>query len=170
MRQWRRCDFCCRCHELPKRPGRRAAKSGYLSNVLATPSGSTEDFVRGGPGALPFAANDVSRLLRRSLCLIWLRSRNCLQRLSVAGQAFATLIVTAAILIPVRIFFCAVLFNAAGHARGKFGKIWWLLLPIWTHFGPRNSLSSAPPYSVRIGVGVHGAARLFAVCATFAHP
>ena len=53
-----------------------------------------------------------------------------LASLSVSGQVFATLIVTAAILIPVRIFLlCAVLFRAPG-MRAKFGKIWWLLLPM----------------------------------------
>ena len=59
--------------------------------------------------------------------------------LSVSRELFATLIVTAAILIPVRIFlFCGVLFHAPG-MREKFVKIWWLLLPL-------DALWSAAPF------------------------
>jgi cholera toxin transcriptional activator len=47
-----------------------------------------------------------------------------------ASQLFITIIVTAAILIPVRAFLlCAVIFRAPGFAQ-KFRRIWWLLLPL----------------------------------------
>ena len=46
-----------------------------------------------------------------------------------ASEAFIVLIVTAALLIPVRVFlFCAVLFRAPG-MRGKYLRMWPLLLP-----------------------------------------
>jgi cholera toxin transcriptional activator len=49
--------------------------------------------------------------------------------LPYATHAFLILIVTAAILIPVRIFLlCAVLFHAPG-MREKFLKLWWFILP-----------------------------------------
>ena len=47
-----------------------------------------------------------------------------------APQVFTILIVTAAVLIPVRVFLlCAVLFHAPGF-RGKFLKLWPFLLPL----------------------------------------
>ena len=50
--------------------------------------------------------------------------------LSFATQAFVVMVVTAAILMPVRTFLvCAVLFHAPG-IRQKFLKIWWFLLPL----------------------------------------
>jgi hypothetical protein len=50
--------------------------------------------------------------------------------LPFATKAFTIMIVTAAVLIPVRVFLlCAVLFHAPG-MRGKFGKIWYFLLPL----------------------------------------
>ena len=50
--------------------------------------------------------------------------------LPYAMQTFALMIVTAALLIPVRIFLlCAVLFHAPG-MQEKFLKIWWFLLPL----------------------------------------
>jgi cholera toxin transcriptional activator len=50
--------------------------------------------------------------------------------LPFATQAFTVMIVTAAVLIPVRVFLiCAVLFHAPGMRR-KFLKIWWFLLPL----------------------------------------
>jgi cholera toxin transcriptional activator len=50
--------------------------------------------------------------------------------LPYATQAFTVLIVTAAVLIPVRIFLlCAVLFHAPG-MREKFLKVWRFLLPL----------------------------------------
>ena len=112
--------------ELPEPP---AARSGYLSSVLATPQD------------LPKASSAVVRVLFLLLQIMYLgfyvgalanlaEIEDLLASLSVSGQIFATLTVTAAILIPVRIFlFCAVLFRAPG-MRAKFGKIWWLLLPM----------------------------------------
>jgi cholera toxin transcriptional activator len=50
--------------------------------------------------------------------------------LSIPAQAFTVLIVIAALLIPVRVFLlCAVLFHAPG-VRGKFLRLWPLLLPL----------------------------------------
>jgi cholera toxin transcriptional activator len=50
--------------------------------------------------------------------------------LSIPSQAFTVLIVIAALLIPVRVFLlCAVLFHAPG-VRGKFLRLWPLLLPL----------------------------------------
>jgi cholera toxin transcriptional activator len=58
--------------------------------------------------------------------------------LSIPAQAFTVLIVIAALLIPVRAFLlCAVLFHAPG-VRGKFLRLWPLLLPfdvLWS-FSP----------------------------------
>ena len=50
--------------------------------------------------------------------------------LTLATETFAALIVTAALLIPVRLFlFCAVLFRAPTF-RQSFRRLWWLLLPL----------------------------------------
>ena len=50
--------------------------------------------------------------------------------MTFATQAFTVMMVTAALLIPVRTFLlCAVLFHAPG-IREKFLKIWWFLLPL----------------------------------------
>lgn len=50
--------------------------------------------------------------------------------LPFSAQAFTLMIVTAALLIPVRTFLlCAVLFHAPG-MREKFRKTWWFLLPL----------------------------------------
>jgi hypothetical protein len=47
-----------------------------------------------------------------------------------AAEAFAVMVVTAALLIPVRVFLlCAVLFHAP-RIREKYRKIWWFLLPL----------------------------------------
>jgi cholera toxin transcriptional activator len=112
--------------EVPEPP---VIKPGYLSKVLATPQD------------LPQTSSAIVRKLFLLLQLMYLgfyvgalanlaEIEDLLAPLSVSGQAFTTLIVTAAILIPVRTFlFCAVLFRAPG-MRAKFGKIWWLLLPM----------------------------------------
>jgi hypothetical protein len=105
------------------------AKPGYFDRVLAT----AED--------LPRTSNTVVQALFLLLQVMYLgfyvgalanlaEIEDLLAPLSGSGQIFATLIVTAAILIPVRIFlFCAVVFHAPG-MREKFGKIWWFLLPL----------------------------------------
>jgi hypothetical protein len=50
--------------------------------------------------------------------------------LPYAAQTFALMIVTAAVMIPVRAFLlCAVLFHAPG-IRAKYLKIWWYVLPL----------------------------------------
>lgn len=112
--------------ESPKLP---VTKSSYVGSVLATPQD------------LPQASSAVVRALFLLLQVMYLgfyvgalanlaEIEELLASLSVSGKVFAALIVTAAILIPVRIFlFCAVLFRAPG-MRMKFGKIWWLLLPM----------------------------------------
>jgi DNA-binding winged helix-turn-helix (wHTH) protein len=56
--------------------------------------------------------------------------RDLISALPHAAQVFTILIVTAAVLIPVRVFLlCAVLFHAPG-LRGKFLQLWPFLLPL----------------------------------------
>lgn len=104
-------------------------KQGYLGHVLAT----RED--------LPQTSWRVVRALFLLLQIMYLgfyfgalanlaEIEDLFAPLTGSRQIFATLVVTAAILIPVRIFlFCAVLFHAPG-MRQKFGRIWWFLLPL----------------------------------------
>ena len=113
-------------------------KVGYLGRVLATPQD------------LPQTSSGVVQALFLLLQVMYLgfyvgalansaEIEDLLAPLSVSGELFAALIVTAAILIPVRIFlFCGTLFHAPG-MREKFGKIWWLLLPL-------DALWSASPF------------------------
>jgi cholera toxin transcriptional activator len=50
--------------------------------------------------------------------------------LPYAAQAFAVMVVTAAVLIPVRVFlFCAVLFHAP-KLKQNYRRLWWFLLPL----------------------------------------
>jgi DNA-binding winged helix-turn-helix (wHTH) protein len=113
-------------------------RPGYLDHLLATP----ED--------LPQTSSVVVQTLFLLLQVMYLgfyvgalanltEIEDLFAPLSVSGELFATLIVTAAILIPVRIFLlCGVLFRAPG-MREKFRKIWWLLLPL-------DALWSAAPF------------------------
>jgi len=53
-----------------------------------------------------------------------------LSPLAYASEAFAVMVVTATVLIPVRVYLaCAVLFHAPG-VREKYRKVWWFLLPL----------------------------------------
>jgi len=114
------------------------ARPSYVDRVLATPND------------LPQASSALVQTLFLLLQAMYLgfyvgalanlaEIEDLLAPLSVSGALFATLIVTAAILIPVRIFlFCGTLFHAPGMGR-KFGKIWWFLLPL-------DALWSAAPF------------------------
>jgi DNA-binding winged helix-turn-helix (wHTH) protein len=107
------------------------AGNGFLDRVLAAP----ED--------LPRTSHSVVRTLFVLLQLMYLgfyvgalanlaEINDLLSPLPVAVQAFTVLVVTAALLIPVRAFLiCAVLFHAPG-MRQKFLKTWpFLLLFDW---------------------------------------
>jgi DNA-binding winged helix-turn-helix (wHTH) protein len=105
------------------------AKSSYLDRVLATP----ED--------LPQASHPVVQTLFLALQVMYLgfyvgalanlaEIEELLASLPFATQAFVVLVVTATILIPVRIsLLCAVLLRAPG-LRRKFVRLWWFLFPL----------------------------------------
>src|SRR5271156_1375014 len=105
------------------------AKAGFLDQVLAAP----ED--------LPKSSHTVVQTLFVLLQVMYLgfyigalanlaEISELVSPLPFATQAFTVMIVTAALLIPVRTFLlCAVLFHAPG-IREKFMKIWWFLLPL----------------------------------------
>jgi len=105
------------------------AKAGFFDGMLATP----ED--------LPKSSHGVVQTLFVLLQLMYLgfyvgalanlaEINELLSPLTFAAQAYAALIVTAAVLIPLRTFLvCAALFHAPGF-REKFLKLWWFLLPL----------------------------------------
>jgi cholera toxin transcriptional activator len=105
------------------------AKAGLLDRVLAAP----ED--------LPKSSHVVVQTLFVLLQVMYLgfyvgalanlgEIGELLSALPLASQVFGVMVVTAVLLIPVRTFLlCAVLFYAPG-VRGKFMKIWWLLLVV----------------------------------------
>jgi cholera toxin transcriptional activator len=104
-------------------------KTGSLARVLADP----ED--------LPKSSHSVVQALFLLLQLMYLsfyvgalanlaEIHELFSPLPFAAQAFTVMIVTAALLIPVRTFLlCAALFHAPG-MREKFLKIWGVLLPL----------------------------------------
>jgi len=104
-------------------------KNSYLGRVLAT----ADD--------LPKTSHSVVQALFVALQLMYLgfyvgalanlaEIEDLLSPLPYAAQVFTMLVVTATILIPVRIFLlCATVFHAPG-LREKFGKLWWFLLPL----------------------------------------
>jgi cholera toxin transcriptional activator len=104
-------------------------KTGFLDRVLAAP----ED--------LPKSSHAVVQTLFVLLQVMYLgfyvgalanlaEINELFSPLPYATQAFILMIVTAAVLIPVRIFLlCAVLFHAPG-MREKFLKVWRFLLPL----------------------------------------
>jgi cholera toxin transcriptional activator len=108
---------------------RRSQQEGFLDRVLATP----ED--------LPKSSHRVVQTLFVLLQLMYLgfyvgalanlaEINEIFSGLPFATQAFTVMILTAAVLIPVRIFLlCAVLFHAPG-MRSTFLKIWWFLLAV----------------------------------------
>ena len=97
------------------------------------------DRVLSGPEDLPKSSHSVVQTLFLLLQLMYLgfyvgalanlaEIRDLIAALPYAAQIFTILIVTAAVLIPVRVFLlCAVLFHAPG-LRGKFLKLWPFLL------------------------------------------
>jgi DNA-binding winged helix-turn-helix (wHTH) protein len=104
-------------------------KPRYLDRVLAT----AED--------LPQTSHSVVQTLFVLLQVMYLgfyvgalanlaEIEDLLSPLRLSSQTFTALLVTATVLIPVRIFLlCAVLFRAPGF-REKFSRIWWFLLPM----------------------------------------
>jgi DNA-binding winged helix-turn-helix (wHTH) protein len=102
-------------------------KTGFLDGVLASP----EDLPKSSPAVVQtlFLLLQLMYLGFYVGALANLAEINELfSPLPFAQQAFTLLIVTAAVLIPVRTFLiCAVLFHAPG-VREKFLKLWWLLL------------------------------------------
>ena len=111
--------------EQPQAP----AQTGFLNQLLATP----ED--------LPKSSHAVVKTLFLLLQLMYLgfyigalanlaEISELFSSLPFASQSFNILIVTAAILIPLRTFLlCAVFFHAPG-LRDKFLKLWRFLLPL----------------------------------------
>jgi DNA-binding winged helix-turn-helix (wHTH) protein len=105
------------------------AKNSYLDHVLATPDD------------LPATSHSVVQALFVLLQLMYLgfyvgalanlaEIEDLLTPLTFATQAFLVLVVTATLLIPVRMFLlCATVFRAPG-LREKFAKLWWFLLPL----------------------------------------
>lgn len=103
--------------------------NGFFDRVLAAP----ED--------LPETSHRVVQTLFVLLQIMYLsfyvgalanlsEINDLLSPLQFATEVFLVVIVTAALLIPVRAFlFCAVLFRAP-KLREKFQTIWWLLLPL----------------------------------------
>ncbi len=113
--------------EVPVAAPVAAAAPGFLDRVLATP----ED--------LPASSHAVARTLFLLLQAMYVgfyvgalanlaEINELLAPLSFAGEAFAGLVVTAALLIPVRAFLIsAVLFQAPG-LRGRYLRLWPYLL------------------------------------------
>jgi DNA-binding winged helix-turn-helix (wHTH) protein len=109
-------------------PTEPSAKAAFFDSVLATP----ED--------LPQSSHTVVRNLFLALQLMYLgfyigalanlaEINELFSPLPYATEAFTALIVTAALLIPVRIFLIsAILFRAPGF-RSRFLRLWWFLLP-----------------------------------------
>jgi DNA-binding winged helix-turn-helix (wHTH) protein len=105
------------------------AKSGYLDRLLAAPEDQ------------PHTSHFVVQTLFLALQAMYLgfyvgalanlaEIEELFASLAFASQAFLVLVVTATVLIPVRIsLLCAVLFRAPG-LRQKFAKLWWFLFPL----------------------------------------
>jgi cholera toxin transcriptional activator len=121
-----------------------AAVGGVPAEVTAVPAEAKKGFfdrVLAAPEDLPKSSHSVVQTLFVLLQLMYLgfyvgalanlaEINELFSPLSFAAQAFAVLIVTAVLLIPVRTFLlCAVLFHAPG-MREKFLKMWWFLLPM----------------------------------------
>jgi DNA-binding winged helix-turn-helix (wHTH) protein len=104
------------------------AKTAFFDSVLATPND------------LPQSSHTVVRTLFLLLQLMYLgfyigalanlaEINDLFSPLPCATEAFTAMIVTAAILLPVRIFLLsAILFRAPGF-RLRFLRLWWFLLP-----------------------------------------
>jgi DNA-binding winged helix-turn-helix (wHTH) protein len=108
---------------------RAVSEPGFFDRVLAAP----ED--------LPRSSHTVVQTLFVLLQVMYVgfyvgalanlpEINELMSALPMAAQAFALLIVTAALLIPVRIFLiCAAIFHAPGF-RTRYLKLWWFLLPL----------------------------------------
>ncbi len=109
--------------------GEADVKAGMIERVLATP----ED--------LPKSSHAVVQTLFVLMQVMYVgfyvgalanlaEINELISSLPHAAEAFAVMVVTAALLIPVRVFLlCAVLFHAP-RIREKYRKIWWFLLPL----------------------------------------
>jgi len=112
-------------------------------SVPHEPEISTHFFDRllAAPEDLPNSSNALVQTLFLLLQIMYLSFYICalanlaeinelLSSLRFASQVFAALILTASLLIPVRIFLlCAVLFRAP-RLKETFQKIWWFLMPV----------------------------------------
>jgi DNA-binding winged helix-turn-helix (wHTH) protein len=120
-------DMAAQVSEAPVTVPKAQTRTGFLGRILATP----ED--------LPNSSRSVVQTLFVLLQLMYLcfyvgalanltEINDIFSSLSFASWAFTLMILTAVLLIPVRIFLlCAVLFRAPG-MREKFLKIWPFLL------------------------------------------
>lgn len=117
------------------------SKTETLSAVTADANAGLFDRVLSRPEDLPKISHAVVQTLFLLLQLMYLgfyvgalanlaEINELLAALPHATLIYIILIVTAAVLIPVRTFLlCAALFHAPG-LRGKFLRLWWFLLPL----------------------------------------
>jgi hypothetical protein len=104
-------------------------ETNFLDGILASP----EDL----PRAHPVLVRTLFLLLQAMYLGFYVGAlanlgeiRELLASMPYAAETFTVLVVTAAVLIPVRVFLlCAVLFRAPG-MRSKFRKLWPFLLPL----------------------------------------
>jgi hypothetical protein len=104
-------------------------ETNFLDGILASP----EDL----PRAHPVLVRTLFLLLQAMYLGFYVGAlanlgeiRELLASMPYAAETFTVLVVTAAVLIPVRVFLlCAVLFRAPG-MRNKFRKLWPFLLPL----------------------------------------
>ena len=121
--------------------GRMAEKSEEPAAVAPDAKATLLNRVLSGPEDLPKSSHAVVQTLFLLLQLMYVgfyvgalanlaEIHDLISELPHSTLVFAILIVTAAILIPVRTFLlCAALFRAPG-LRDKFLKLWWFLLPL----------------------------------------
>jgi cholera toxin transcriptional activator len=121
--------------------GRTAEISGEPAAVAPDAKATLLDRVLSGPEDLPKSSHAVVQTLFLLLQLMYVgfyvgalanlaEVHDLISALPHSTLVFAILIVTAAVLIPVRTFLlCAVIFRAPG-LRDKFLKLWWFLLPL----------------------------------------
>jgi DNA-binding winged helix-turn-helix (wHTH) protein len=126
-------------------PQEHDSASDPIAEVLEEPAAGVKagllDRVLSGPEDLPKSSHVVVQTLFLLLQLMYLgfyvgalanlaEIKELISALPHATQVFTVVIVTAAVLIPLRAFLlCAVLFHAPG-LRGKFLKIWPFLLAL----------------------------------------
>jgi cholera toxin transcriptional activator len=121
--------------------GRMAEVSEEPSAVALDAKTRLLDRVLSGPEDLPKSSHAVVQTLFLLLQLMYVgfyvgalanlaEIHDLVSALPHSTLVFAILIVTAAVLIPVRTFLlCAAIFHAPG-LRDKFLKLWWFLLPL----------------------------------------